>query len=215
MLRELREQYNYYYVDGHFNLNDLIITIVFAMFSVAFIAIYFIEGVSDPDFESMMMLIMPIFMLPFVIFYIYRIIKIVMFKRKFKLFTEKGTALQGIITGEKEGKKIFEDKNTGIERYFYHPEIMVRKGSEEILYKSKYAVNNSYRYALESEIVGVYEYKGEYLIYDVQLAETEFSSINTFGKTTDEDKAIIIVSALSTIVPLLIVLLRRFLIYTN
>jgi hypothetical protein len=213
MLRDLKEHYGYYYVDGHFNLNDFIFSIMFAMFSVAFIFIYFFKAINDAEFEFIMMITMPIFLSPFVIYFIYRIIKIILFKRKYKIFSEKGTAMQGRIIGEKKGKPIFEDKVTGIERSFYYPKISIKKGTETFVYDSKFAVNNPYKYALESEYVGVYEYKGDYLIYSVYLAETEYSSINTHGKTTSEDKAIIIINVIVTILMMLFVLLRRILLF--
>ena len=136
MLRDLKEHYGYYYVDGHFNLNDFIFSIMFAMFSVAFIFIYFFKAINDAEFEFIMMITMPIFLSPFVIYFIYRIIKIILFKRKYKIFSEKGTAMQGRIIGEKKVNQYSKTKLPVLSVVFIILKFLLKK-VQKLLYMTQ------------------------------------------------------------------------------
>lgn len=106
LINDIKEQKEYYYVNTKFNLNDLIIAVAFAMFATGFFGASFFLN-TDIIFEICAIL----FLMPFAVFFVVRIIKLAITIQKMKSCTKKGATYYAKITDEIQGEKVFSLSN--------------------------------------------------------------------------------------------------------
>ena len=179
ILEDIKNDVGYYYVDERYDLNDFVLLIAFIFLAVAMGVvdiIYSYKGKSVMDTVTFMMLSI-IFATPFIAHFLIKTVKIIMFKRKKKCCKENGESYRGKIISEKKGKKLFDDKITGKEKYMYYPTVEYYCNGEYIREASHYAFSNSYEIALSDAKVTIYKYKKDIILTDITEAYNRETSV--------------------------------------
>ena len=179
ILEDIKNDAGYYYVDERYDLNDFVLLIAFVFLAVAMgvvDVIYSYKGKTVTD-TVIFMVMGIVFATPFIAHFLIKTVKIIMFRRKKKRCKENGVSYRGKIISDKRGKKLFDDKITGKEKYMYYPTVEYYCNGECIRETSRYAFSNSYEIALSDVKVTIYKYKNDIILTDMIEACSRETSV--------------------------------------
>lgn len=189
-LENIKDDVGYYCINEHYDLSDFIMFSVFLFIAVALGINHYIQSLNG---ESSMIwfatiVIGSILLIPFLIHFSVKSVKIINYRRKKKRCIENGIRCRGRIVDEKVGKMIFHNKIEGKIKYEYYPVVEYYCNGVLIRETSAYPYSNPYKEVLSDTKVTVYKNKNDLILTDITTAYQKENSVRTMEKTFETRK---------------------------